>query len=309
MNGAESLVRTLVKSGVEICFTNPGTSEMHFVAALDHVDGMRCVLGLFEGVVTGMADGYGRMADKPASTLLHLGPGLGNGLANLHNAKKANTPIVNIVGEHATYHIEYDAPLTADIEGIAAPVSGWVKTSQSSKDVALDGANAVAAAKTGAGQIATLILPANTAWDEALSDASPTTVQDRPQVSRDVITKVAAALMSDGETLIHMTGRALRQDTLELLGKIQAKTGCRLSCMTANGRWQRGAGRVAIERIQYPVDVALKQLESVNDIILLGTKTPVAFFAYPNKPSVLIPDGCNVHQFCLLYTSPSPRDS
>ena len=155
MNGAESLVRTLVKSGVEICFTNPGTSEMHFVAALDHVDGMRCVLGLFEGVVTGMADGYGRMADKPASTLLHLGPGLGNGLANLHNAKKANTPIVNIVGEHATYHIEYDAPLTADIEGIAAPVSRWVKTSQSSKDVALDGANAVAAAKTGAGQIAT----------------------------------------------------------------------------------------------------------------------------------------------------------
>ena len=233
MNGAESLVRTLVKSGIEICFTNPGTSEMHFVAALDHVDGMRCVLGLFEGVVTGMADGYGRMADKPASTLLHLGPGLGNGLANLHNAKKANTPIVNIVGEHATYHIEYDAPLTADIEGIAAPVSGWVKTSQSSKDVALDGANAVAAAKTGAGQIATLILPANTAWDEAVSDASPRTVQDRPQVSSDVITKVAAALMSDGETLIHMTGRALRQDTLELLGKIQTKTGAAIPSISA----------------------------------------------------------------------------
>ena len=159
----------------------------------------------------------------------------------------------------------------------------------------------MAASKTGAGQIATLILPANTAWDEAVSDASPITVQDRPQVSSNVITKVAAALMSDGETLIHMTGRALRQDTLELLGKIQAKTGCRLSCLTANGRWQRGAGRVAIERIQYPVDVALKQLETVNDIVLLGTKTPVAFFAYPNKPSVLIPDSCKVHQLSLIH--------
>jgi acetolactate synthase-1/2/3 large subunit len=296
MNGAESLVRTLIKSGVEICFTNPGTSEMHFVAALDYVDGMRCVLGLFEGVVTGMADGYGRMADKPASTLLHLGPGLGNGLANLHNAKKAHTPIVNIVGEHATYHIEYDAPLTADIEGIAAPVSGWVKTSQSAKDVALDGATAVAAARSGAGQIATLILPANTAWDEAVSEAAPIHIADRPKVSSDVIRNVAVALKSDGETLIHITGRALRQDTLELLGKIQAKTGCRLSCMTANGRWQRGAGRVAIERIHYPVDQALKQLESVKDIVLLGTKVPVAFFAYPNKPSVLIPDVCNVHE-------------
>ncbi|MDA1310010.1 MAG: acetolactate synthase large subunit [Proteobacteria bacterium] len=294
MNGAESLVRTLVKSGVEVCFTNPGTSEMHFVAALDYVDGMRCVLGLFEGVVTGMADGYARMADKPASTLLHLGPGLGNGVANLHNAKKAFSPVVNIVGEHATYHIEYDAPLTADIEGIARPVSDWVKTSRSAQDVAQDGADAVAAARTGAGQIATLILPANTAWEEAISEAAPTVVAPRSKVSDQTIRAVAAALSSGEETLIHMTGRALREDTLALAGKIQAKTGCRLSCMTSNGRWQRGAGRVAVERIQYPVDVALKQLGSVKNIILLGAKTPVAFFAYPNKPSVLIPDGCKV---------------
>lgn len=296
MNGAESLVRTLIRSGVDICFTNPGTSEMHFVAALDHVEGMRCVLGLFEGVVTGMADGYGRMADKPASTLLHLGPGLGNGIANLHNAKKAYTPIVNIVGEHATYHVEYDAPLTADIEGIAAPVSGWVKTSRSAKDVARDGAQAVAEARTGAGRIATLILPANTAWEVAHREASPIQIVDRPNVSGDVIRSIAVALKSDGETLIHMTGNALRQDTLEMLGKIQAKTGCRLSCMTANGRWQRGAGRVKIERIEYQIDIALKQLASVKDIILLGAKVPVAFFAYPNKPSVLIPNDCNVHE-------------
>ena len=294
MNGAESLVRTLVKSGVEVCFTNPGTSEMHFVAALDYVDGMRCVLGLFEGVVTGMADGYARMAGKPASTLLHLGPGLGNGLANLHNAKKAFSPIVNIVGEHATYHIEYDAPLTADIEGIAGPVSDWVKTSRSAKDIAADGAEAVMVANSGPGKIATLILPANTAWDDADSDAAPMPAPPRNKVSDETIRAVAAALTSGEETLIHMTGQALRADALELAGKIQAKTGCRLSCMTSNGRWQRGAGRVPVERIQYPVDIALKQLGSVKHIILLGTKTPVAFFAYPNKPSVLIPDGCNV---------------
>lgn len=294
MNGAESLVRTLVASGVEVCFTNPGTSEMHFVAALDHVEGMRCVLGLFEGVVTGMADGYGRMADKPASTLLHLGPGLGNGIANLHNAKKAFTPIVNIVGEHATYHIEYDAPLTADIEGIARPVSGWVKTSRSSTDVAADGAAAVAASMGPPGQIATLILPANTAWDPSNGPAAPVAPPARSGPDADAVRKAAAALMSGEQTLIHMTGDALRADLLEIAGRIQAKTGCRLSCMTSNGRWQRGAGRVSIERIQYPVDIALKQLESVKNLVLLGAKVPVAFFAYPDKPSVLIPDGCNV---------------
>jgi len=146
MNGAESLVRTLVGGRVNVCFTNPGTSEMHFVAALDKVEGMRCVLALFEGVVTGAADGYWRLRERPAATLLHLGPGLGNGLANLHNAKKASSGIVNIVGEHASYHIKYDAPLTADIEGIARPVSHWVKTSAEAKMVAADGAAAIAMA-------------------------------------------------------------------------------------------------------------------------------------------------------------------
>ena len=267
MNGAESLVRTLVGSGVEVCFTNPGTSEMHFVAALDHVEGMRCVLGLFEGVVTGMADGYARMADIPASTLLHLGPGLGNGLANLHNARKARSPIVNIVGEHATYHIEHDAPLTSDIEGIARPVSHWVKSSPTARDIAADGAEAVAVARSGAGRIATLILPANTAWDKADGAAPPKAPDGRPNVSEQAIRAAAAALTSGEETLIHLTGRALREDALTLLGKIQARTGCRLSCMTSNARWQRGAGRVSVERIQYPVDVALKQLATVRHIV------------------------------------------
>src|SRR5436190_6917844 len=167
MHGAESLVRTLVGGGVDVCFANPGTSEMHFVAALDRVDGMRCVLGLFEGVVTGAADGYYRMKGTPASTLMHLGPGLGNGIANLHNAKKASSGIVNIVGQHATYHIDFNAPLTADIEGLARPVSSWVRTSPNAKAVARDGADAIAAARQTPGQIATLILPADTAWGAA----------------------------------------------------------------------------------------------------------------------------------------------
>jgi acetolactate synthase-1/2/3 large subunit len=173
MNGAESLLRTLVASGVEVCFANPGTSEMHFVAALDHVPGMRAVLGLFEGVATGAADGYGRMAEKPACTLLHLGPGLANGLANLHNARRASTPIVNIVGDHATYHARYDAPLASDVAGFARPVSSWVHSSSSALTVAADAARAVQAAWEPPGQIATLILPADTAWSQVPRPAPP----------------------------------------------------------------------------------------------------------------------------------------
>src|SRR5690242_15470245 len=183
MNGAESLVRTLVHSGVEVCFSNPGTSEMHFVAALDRVDGMRAILGLFEGAVTGMADGYGRMAEKPAATLLHLGPGLANGLANLHNARRASTPVVNIVGDHATYHAQYDAPLASDIVGFARPVSSWVHTSTSALTVAADGARAVQAARTAPGNVATLILPADTAWNEAADAAPPLPVPAAAEVS------------------------------------------------------------------------------------------------------------------------------
>src|SRR5580698_1810081 len=123
MNGAESLIRTLVAAGVDVCYANPGTSEIHIVAALDRVAEMRCVLGLFEGVVTGAADGYARMAGKPACTLLHLGPGLGNGLANLHNASRAQVPIINLVGQHPADHLRHDAPLTSDIESIARTCS------------------------------------------------------------------------------------------------------------------------------------------------------------------------------------------
>jgi acetolactate synthase I/II/III large subunit len=289
MNGAESLVRTLIAGGVNICFTNPGTSEMHFVAALDKVPGMRCVLGLFEGVVAGAADGYYRMLGKPASTLLHLGPGLANGLANLHNAKKANSGIVNIVGEHATYHIAYDAPLTADIEGVAAPMSHWVKTSPNSRTIAADGALAIATARQTPGQIATLILPADTAWGPADGIADTPAPVPPTKVSEEAVKAAAAMLRSGQRATLLMGGDALRQPCLALAGRIAAKTGCGILTEGANTRLERGAGRVQVERIPYVVERALGVMREAGNLVLVGAREPVAFFAYPDKPSLLMP--------------------
>ena len=297
MNGAESLVLTLVGGGVDVCFANPGTSEMHFVAALDRVEGMRCVLALFEGVATGAADGYARMADKPAATLLHLGPGLANGLANLHNASKASTPIVNIVGDHATYHRGYDAPLTSDIETAAKPFSGWVRTSPSAQRVAADGAAAIAAARTPPGQVATLILPADTAWNEAEGSAPVPEIPVRARVGADAVREAAAALRSGEPSLLLLTGQALSERGLELAGKIAAKTGAKLLAQTFNRRMERGAGRLPLDRIPYPVDQGLAVLAGLKHIILVGSRVPVAFFAYPDKPSLLAPADT---QFCTL---------
>ncbi len=289
MNGAESLVRTLLAGGVDVCFTNPGTSEMHFVAALDKVPGMRCVLGLFEGVVTGAADGYYRMLDKPASTLLHLGPGLANGLANLHNAKKASSGIVNIVGEHATYHIAHDAPLTSDIEGVAAPMSHWVKTSPDSRKIAADGALAIEAACEAPGQIATLILPADTAWGPADGIAETRPRKAPAKVSPEAVKAAAAMLRSGKKATLLMGGSSLRHRPLELAGRIAAKTGCGILTEGANTRLERGAGRVQVLRIPYVVERALGVMKEAGDLVLVGAREPVAFFAYPNKPSLLMP--------------------
>jgi len=300
MNGAESLVRTLVAGRVDVCFTNPGTSEMHFVAALDRVDGMRCVLGLFEGVVTGAADGYARMADRPAATLLHLGPGLGNGLANLHNARRAFTPVVNIVGDHATYHRQYDAPLTSDIEGIARPISDWVKTSPSARTVAADGASAIVAARSAPGQIATLILPANTAWDDADGPVAVPEPPAPPRVSADAIKGAVAMLRSGAPTMILLTGAVLREKGLALAGRIAAKTGCHVMAQGSNGRVERGAGRVSLDRVPYPIDQALERLKGYRNIVLVGAKAPVAFFAYPGKPSVLSAEGAAIHTLARI---------
>jgi len=291
MNGAESLVRTLLAGNIDVCFTNPGTSEMHFVAALDSVPGMRCSLCLFEGGVTGAADGYYRMAGRPASTLLHLGPGLANGVSNLHNAKKANSGVVNIVGEHATYHIALDAPLTADIEGIARPVSHWVKTSTSSADVAKDGAEAIAAAMAPPGQIATLILPGDTAWNESPGPAEVPAPAESAQVDGVQIDKAAAALREAKKPLLLLGGAAVQEANLRLAGKIAAKTGCGLLTEWANARLDRGVGRIEVNRIPFVVDKALEVLKDYDTIILVGARPPVGFFAYPNKPSVLTPEG------------------
>lgn len=300
MNGAESLVRTLVASGVEVCFANPGTSEMHFVAALDKVPGMRCVLGLFEGVVSGAADGYYRMADKPAATLLHLGPGLANASANLHNAKKAGSGIVNIVGEHASHHLEHDAPLTSDVQGIARSMAHWVHTSRSSMSVAADGALAVAQAKAPPGQIATLILPADTAWGPAESTAPALPVAPRREVSSHAIDAAAQALTRGKPAALLLGGLAVREEALLLAGRIAAKTGCTLLLEYNVPRLQRGAGRVRAQRIPYVVDAALQKLQDFRELVLVGSKVPVAFFAYPGKPSVLIPDACAVTQLAAV---------
>jgi acetolactate synthase-1/2/3 large subunit len=294
MNGAESLLRTLVASGVEVCFANPGTSEMHFVSAVDRVDGMRPVLGLFEGVVTAMADGYARMAERPAATLLHLGPGLANGLANLHNARRAASPIVNVVGDHATYHAQYDAPLTSDIVGFARPVSGWLHSSTSAGTVAADGARAVRAARQAPGQIATLIVPADAAWLDAEQPADPLPVPSPATVSSAAIASTVAALRNGRPTAILLRGASLRGEGLVAAGRIAAASGARLFCDTFAPRLERGAGRVVIERLPYFAEQLVETLSSFEQLVLVGSTPPVAFFAYPGKPSWCSPDGVTI---------------
>jgi len=296
MNGARSLVRTLIQSGVEVCFTNPGTSEIHFVAALDAEPQMRAILGLFEGVVTGAADGYARMAGKPACTLLHLGPGLGNGLANLHNARRARVPIVNIVGEHATYHRHLDAPLTSDIKSIACAVSGWIRTSQDAQSVAKDGAEAVAAAYGPPGQVATLILPADTAWDAPGVPVAPVPPGAPAPPDSSRVEDIARVLRDAGPTAsILMNGPVLSEEGLLLASRISAATGARLLTDTFVTRMARGAGRPVVWRVPYLGEEAAALLEGTRHLVLVGTKAPVSFFAYPGKPSELTPVDCTVH--------------
>jgi acetolactate synthase-1/2/3 large subunit len=294
MNGAQSLLQTFVDAGLEVCFANPGTSEMHFVAALDQQDGMRCVLGLFEGVVTGAADGYARMAGKPACTLLHLGPGLANGLANLHNARRASSPIVNVIGEHATYHRHLDAPLTSDIEGFAAPVSAWIRVSESAAAVANDGAEAVRVAMTPPGRIASLILPADTAWNDAPGSARPQTPPAPTPALADDIHATIRALRAGGPAALLLNGKALTEQGLELAGRIARATGARLLADTFVARIARGAGRVDVERVPYFAEQASEALAGLEYLVLVDTKAPVSFFAYPGKPSELTPPGCEV---------------
>lgn len=294
MNGAESLVRTLVAGGATTCFSNPGTSEMHFVAALDRVEGMECVLCLFEGVATGAADGWARMTRRPGLTLLHLGPGLANGLANLHNAKKAMTPIVNVVGEHTTQHLAHEAPLTSDTEGVARPMSHWVRTGRDSRTIGADGAEAIAVARRRPGQVATLILPADTAWGPGCAVAAPPPPEAPPRVDEAMVAAAAAALTKGSGTLLLLGADAVRAGSLDLASGIAAKTGARLMGRTSLPRMERGAGRVDLPRLPYYVDMALEALKDVETLILVGADDPVSFFGYPGKPSRLAPPGAHI---------------
>lgn len=295
LNGAESLVKTLLACGVDTCFANPGTSEMHFVAALDRIPGMRCVLGLFEGVVTGAADGYARMADKPAATLLHCGPGLGNGLANLHNARRAQTPVVNIVGDQATYHRPLDAPLTADTEGWARGVSVWTRTATHAATVGKDAAAAVQAASTAPGGVASLILPSDVCWDAGGVVAAPLAPLAVPRVSPDAIEHAARLLRNGQPTLLVLAGSALREAPLADAHRIAGVTDARLITPMSNARVSRGRGRFAVERVPYSGDVARAKLAGIRQVILVGAPAPVTFFAYPGKSARPYPEDATIH--------------
>ena len=296
MNGARALLTTLVGAGVDTCFSNPGTSEMHFVAALDAVPEMRGVLTLFEGVATGAADGYARMAEKPAATLLHLGPGLGNGVANLHNARRARTPLVNIVGDHATYHARFDAPLQSDIASLARPVSGWYRVTTRADDVGVDAADAVAAACGPPGCVATLVLPADASWSEATLGPSSPRPRGRPGiVPAETVLDVAGVLRSGWRVALFLGGTALRARALHAAGRISRATGAPLLGETFPARLERGAGIPAVDRLGYLAEFAQAQLAGVEHLILVDAKAPVSFFAYPGLASDLVPPGCIVH--------------
>jgi acetolactate synthase I/II/III large subunit len=295
MNGAESLVQTLTKGGVEVCFTNPGTSEMHMVAALDRAPEMRCFLGLFEGVVTGAADGYARMAGKPSCTLLHLGPGLANGVANLHNARRAQVPIINVVGDHATYHLRNDAPLTSDIEGIAKPVSKWLRTSRVASEVGRDAVDALIAARTPPGQIATLIVAADAAWGEGGAVGEIPTFPRAQLPANAAVERAAVMLRSGSPTALLLGGNALFGAGLVAAGRIAAATNAKLLAPYPFTRIERGSGRATVERIPYVFEWAAELLKEFQQIILVGARVPYSYFAHPDKKTSPAPDGCEIH--------------
>ncbi|MEW6077448.1 MAG: acetolactate synthase large subunit [Thermodesulfobacteriota bacterium] len=297
-NGAKALIQTLINCGIDTCFTNPGTSEMHFVAALDST-GMRAVLTLFEGVATGAADGYARIAGKPAATLLHLGCGLGNGLANLHNARKARVPVVNIIGDHATYHKRYDAPLESDIETVARNFSAWLRTCASTDQVAADAAQAVAAAIGPPARISTLILPADVSWSKGGEAAVPLPFTGSETASEAVINGIAEALLQPGrKTALLLGRRVLMEDGLVAASKIAEKTGAKLLAEVFPARMARGAGLPYVERIAYLAEMASVQLNGLDNLVIVDARDPVSFFAYPGKKSYLVPDNCTVHHLC-----------
>jgi len=293
--GAQALMTTLLDSGVRVCFANPGTSEMHFVAALDDVPEMRGVLCLFEGVVTGAADGYARMTGTPAATLLHLGAGLGNGLANLHNARRARVPLVNVIGDHATYHKQYDAPLESDIEPLAEWTHGWVRRISDGTTIGTDTAEAVAAAQATPGRVANLILPADISWSEGGVPAAPAGVAGATAPDRATVQQIAEMLRSGERAVLLIGGPAAGERGQRAADRIAAATGATPLVETFPVRHTRGAGVPAMDRLGYLAEAAQAQLDGAAHLIVAGAAAPVSFFAYPGKASSLVPEGAQLH--------------
>ena len=290
MNSADALLKTLIANGLEVVFANPGTSEMHLVAAIDHHPEVRPILGLFEGVVTGAADGYARMSGKAAANLLHLGPGLGNGFANIHNAKKARTPMLNIVGDHATYHLQYDAPLTSDLDGLAKASSDWVGRSLSPDDLSSVGSKAWSEAHKFPGQIATMLVPADCAWGETDNLGPVVKKSDPLKVDDKKIDQAFKALSSSTNAMLFIGGDFLDEESVTLAGKIATSANCRLATDTFVKRHRRGRGITKVEPIPYFAEMAEEHLKGIDVIVFIGTRPPVSFFAYPGKKSYLSPE-------------------
>jgi acetolactate synthase-1/2/3 large subunit len=284
--GAELLVKSAVASGVEVCFSNPGTTELPLVAALDAVPGIRAYLGLFEGVCTGAADGYGRMLGKPAMTLLHLGPGLANGISNLHNARRAGTPIFNVIGEHATWHLPSDPPLAMDVESLAKSVSGWYRTSSSAEGLGRDATDAVSA--TLKGQIATLIVPQDHQWsecaDSVITRRKPEALDEKPVP----LERALGLLRSGVGAVIILGGMGLQKEGLLHAARIKTTTGCDLMAEPFPAHMHRGAGLPDLRRLPYFPETAIRVLADYQAVILAGTRKPVAFFGYKGMSSSLI---------------------
>lgn len=295
MNGAESMLETLVSNGVTVCFTDPGTSEMHMVSAIGASQKMRSILCLFEGNCSGAADGYARMTGKPACTLFHLGPGLSNASANIHNARKAHSPMINLVGDHATYHKKYDAPLNSDVIGLSEPVSHWVRSVADAPSLPQDTAEAVVASLVQPGQIATLIVPADCAWDDSVAPVGKLPLAPAPRVA-DAAVETAAGLLANGKaTVLLMSNMALSERALELADQISQQSGARIFCDTFVPRLPRGRGRPEVERLGYFAEQATEQIRDAEQLIMVGTKAPVGFFAYPGKASEFWPEGAVLH--------------
>lgn len=294
ISGAEAVVASLVEAGVEVCFMNPGTSELPFLRAMDDFPQMTGVPALFEGVATGAADGYARITGRPAAVLLHMGSGLSNGLANLHNARRAHTPLLCLVGSHATHHVAHDAPLQSDIETAAHTVSGWVRTADTAKTVAADAMDALDATQMNGGQVATLIVPANVAWNPSALPFSPRKPYRPQEVDHGVLGKAIDAFQDGEPTTVLLGGRALSEAGLRAADRISQATGAQLLTETFPARAEQGAGLPFAQRLAYDPGQARSQLAQTRNLILAGARPPVSFFAYPGKKGELTPQDCRV---------------